>query len=203
MKLYVSPGACSLSPHIVMREAGLSFELEKVDIRAHKTASGADYYGINPKGYVPALDIGTGPILTEGPVIGQYLADQKPESKLAPPAGTIERYRMQEWLNFIGTEIHKTYSPMFRPDITPEARQAALDKLTHRYEYVVKELGDQPYLLGEQFTVADAYLFVMLNWAQRMGPDLAKQSTLKAFWERVRTRPAVKAALEAEEKLRS
>ena len=198
MKLYFSPGACSLSPHIVLREAGLPFELEKVDIRAHQTAQGADYYAINPKGYVPALELDGGQVLTEGPAIVQYIADQKPESKLAPAAGSLERYRLMEWLTFIGTELHKTYSPLFNPAVTPEAKQAALDKLNKRYAFVAKGLEGKSFLLGETFSAADAYLFVMLNWSRRLGPEMSTWPALKAFFERVLARPSVKAALEAE-----
>ncbi|SEM88372.1 glutathione S-transferase [Stigmatella aurantiaca] len=203
MKLYYTPGACSQSPHIVLRESGLKFELEKVDLRSHKTEKGADYYSINPKGYVPALQLDNGQVLTEGPAIVQYIADQKPETKLAPTAGSFERARMQEWLNFIGTELHKTFSPMFNPAIAPEAKQAALDKLSKRFEFVAKHLEGKQFLLGEHLTGADTYLFVVLSWAKNMGPDIAQWPSLKAFHERVSARPAVKAALEAEGLLKS
>jgi glutathione S-transferase len=198
MKLYFTPGACSLSPHIALREAGLKFETEKVDLRTHKTEKGADYYGVNPKGYVPALQLDNGQVLTEGPAIVQYVADQKPDAKLAPPAGTLERYRLQEWLHFIGSEVHKTYSALFNPSITPEARQAVLDKLTGRFDFLARQLEGKQFLMGSQFTVADGYLFVMLTWAKNMGPDTGRWPALKSFFERVGERPAVRAALEAE-----
>jgi glutathione S-transferase len=198
MKLYYTPGACSQSPHIVLRESGLKFELEKVDLRSHKTEKGADYYSINPKGYVPALQLDNGQVLTEGPAIVQFIADQKPETKLAPAAGSFERARLQEWLHFIGTELHKTFSPLFNPAITPEAKQAALDKLSKRFEFVAQQLAGKQFLLGEHFTGADAYLYVILNWAQKLGPDTAQWPALKAFHERVSARPAVRSTLEAE-----
>ncbi|HET9449708.1 MAG TPA: glutathione transferase GstA [Aggregicoccus sp.] len=198
MKLFYSPGACSLSPHIVLSEAGLKADLVKVDLRAHKTEDGGDYYAINPKGYVPALQLDNGELLTEGPAIVQYLADLKPEAKLAPPNGTLERYRLQEWLTFIGTELHKTFSPLFNPASTEDVKSNALQRLTQRFELVAKHLEGKKFLLGEQFSVADAYLFVILNWSRAKAPDVAKQPVFAGYFENIMARPAVKAAMVAE-----
>jgi glutathione S-transferase len=196
MKLYFSPGACSLHPHIVLRETGLPFTLERVDLRAHKTHDGKDYYAINPKGYVPALQLDDGSILTEGAVIDQYIADRKPEAKLLPPAGTMERYRVQEWLNFIASEIHKSFGPLFAgPE---EAKEPARARVSKRFDLVAHELDARPYLVGNSFTVADAYLFNMLTWTKFTGIDLARWPALQAFFARVQERPAVLAALAAE-----
>lgn len=199
MKLYFSPGACSLHPHIALREAGVPFELVRVDLRAHKlSGDGADYYGVNPKGYVPLLELDDGTRLSEGVVIDQYIADQKPEANLIPRPGTIARYRAQEWLNFIATELHKQFSPLFSP-ATPEDFKAQLrQKIGSRFDLVEKTLARQPYLLGDNFGVADAYLFNMLRWTEHTGIDRAKWPALVAFFDRVAQRPAVKAALEAE-----
>ena len=198
MKLFYSPGACSLSPHIVLREAGLDYKLEKVDLKTNKTETGTDFTTINPKGYVPALRLLNGEVLTEGPAIVQYLADQVPETGLAPPNGTFDRARLQEWLNFISTELHKQFSPLFRPTTTPETRAAQVELLGRRFDYVSAQLGEKPYLLGERFTVADAYLFTVLNWARVVQIDLAKWPTLQQYHARVGARPAVKQALQVE-----
>jgi glutathione S-transferase len=197
MKLYFSPGACSLHPHITLREAGLSFDLVRVDTRAHKTQDGTDYYTVNPKGYVPALELDDGSILTEGAVIDQYIADRKPESKLAPPAGTMERYRLQEWLNFIASEIHKTFGPLFG-NASDEIKQQARARVGGRFDLVARTLESRTNLVGNSFTIADAYLYNMLRWTQFTGIDLAKWPALKAFFSRIDERPAVKKALEAE-----
>lgn len=197
MKLYYSPGACSLSPHIVLREAGVPFELEKVDLKTHTTSDGGDYYAVNPKGYVPALKLDDGTLLTEGPAITQYVADLKPESKLAPANGTVPRYQLIAWLHFIGTELHKQFSPLFHHP-SPEVKEAQLAKLKGRMELVAKALGDKPYLLGEDFTLPDAYLFVMLRWAQRMAKEVFAVPGMEAYFERMKARPAVQAALKAE-----
>lgn len=198
MKLYFAPGACSLNPHILLREAGLKFDMVKVDLAAHKTATGADYYGINPKGYVPALELDNGQTLTENPAIAQYIADQKPDAKLAPANGTLERYRLQEWLGFIGTEIHKSFGPLFYPT-TPEAEKKAVhEKLGKRFEFLAKNLEGKQYLMGDTFTAADSYAFVMLQWANSLKVDLSRFPALKAYHERITARPAVKAALDAE-----
>ncbi|HXN41981.1 MAG TPA: glutathione transferase GstA [Myxococcaceae bacterium] len=198
MKLYYKPGACSLSPHIVLREAGLPFELDRVDTKSGKTQSGGDFASINPKGYVPSLQLDDGQVLTEGAVIVQYLADRKPEMKLAPASGTMERYRLQEWLNFIATEIHKSFSPLFNRKAPDEVRQAQLDRLGARLDYLAKQLEKRPFLMGNTFSVADAYLFTILKWAKVVNLDLARWPSLTAFQDRVGSRPAVRAAMEAE-----
>jgi glutathione S-transferase len=196
MKLYFSPGACSLHPDITLREAGLPFDLVRVDLRAHKLHDGTDFYGITPKGLVPALELADGQILTEGAVIDQYVADLVPETGLAPPAGTMARLRLQEWLNFIASEIHKAFGPLFGND--EAAKEVARARLAKRFDFVAGTLATQPYLMGEVFTVADAYLYNMLRWTLRTGIDLAKWPALQAFFARVDARPAVQAALAAE-----
>ncbi len=196
MKLYFSPGACSLHPHITAREAGLPIELVRVDLRAHKTHDGADFYAVNPKGYVPALRLDDGTLLTEGAVIDQYFADLKPASRLIPAAGTIERYHAQEWLNFISSEIHKAFGPLFAgPE---DAKEPARAKIAKRFDFAAHTLEATPYLMGDTFTVADAYLFNMLVWAGYKDIDLARWPALQAFFARVQQRPAVQAALAAE-----
>lgn len=197
MKLYFSPGACSLSPHIVLREVGLPFTMEKVDLRSKLTASGGDYSAINPKGYVPALDTGDG-VLTEGPAIVQFLADRVPESNLVPPAGSMERYRLISWLNFIGTEVHKNYSPLFNPAASDDTRTTALANLSRRYAYLNDELAGKDYLLGAQYSVADVYLFVITNWARMVKLDLSACPNVLALHKRVGARPAVQEAMRAE-----
>lgn len=198
MKLYYSPGACSLSPHIVLREAGLPAEIVKVDLKAKKTEEGDDYTRINPKGYVPALELDDGQVLTEGPAIVQYLADKAPASGLAPANGTMERYRLQEWLNFITSEIHKQFSPLFDPTASDEIKQRQRDKLAGRFDWLDQELKGKDYLMGRQFTVADAYLFTTLNWCQWTGIELAKWPVLADYVKRVAARPKVQEALRAE-----
>ncbi len=198
MKLYFSPGACSLSPHIVAREAGLELTLEKVDGATKKTQSGGDFWAVNPKGYVPTIELDNGEVLTEGTAIVQYLADQKPDAKLAPPNGTFERTRLQEMLGYINSELHKTYSPLFNPKTPPEQRQEREEYLRKRYGFVEKALAKGPYLFGEQFSVADAYLFTVTNWSNFVKIDLSAFPNLLAFQRRVAARPAVQAALRAE-----
>ena len=198
MKLYFTSGACSLSPHIALREAGFNFELERVDLKAKKTASGADYNAVNPKGYVPALALDDGTVMTEGPSIVQYIADKKPEAKLAPANGTAERYKLQEWLNFLATEVHRGSTPLFNPATPDSVRQAALAKLGERYDYLAKQLEKQPYLMGQNFSVADGYLFTLLNWTNYLKIDLGKWPVLKAYYDRVAARPKVQEALVAE-----
>ncbi len=198
MKLYYSPGACSLSPHIVLREAGLSFEVEKVDLRTKKTESGKDFTAINSKGYVPALQLDDGSLLTEGPAIVQYIADKAPQSKLAPAHGTMERYRLQELLNFISTEIHKGFSPLFNPSYPEEVKKTFRENLGKRFDHLNGPLEKGPFLMGEQFTVADAYLFTVLNWCKWVDIDLSKWPVLQAYQGRVAARPHVQAALKAE-----
>jgi glutathione S-transferase len=187
-----------MSPHIVSHEAGIPLTLVKVDTATKKLADGGDYWAINPKGYVPALELDNGEVLTEGPAIVQYLADRKPEAKLVPPAGTMERYRVQEALGYINSEIHKTYSPLFRPTTSPELRKDREDYLRKRYGLLEKQLAKGPYLFGEQFTVADAYLFTVTNWANFLKLNLSEFPNLLAFQARVAARPAVQAALTAE-----
>jgi glutathione S-transferase len=198
MKLYYSPGACALHPQIALREAGIPFDLVRVDLRAHKLGgSGDDFYDINPKGYVPVLELDDGTRLTEGAVIDQFVADKNPGSKILPPAGTLERVRVQEWLHFIGTELHKQFSPLFGQP-SDEVKDAQKRKIAARFDFIEKELGDKAYLTGETFTVADGYLFNMLRWTAFTGIDLAKWPKLAEYSKRVEERPAVKAAVEAE-----
>ena len=199
MRLYYSPGACSLAPHIVLREAGLPFELEKTDLRAKRTESGADFTQVNPKGQVPTLQLDDGGILTENAVVNQYIADQSPGSGLLPPAGSMERYRALEWLTFVTTELHKTFSPLFKPNTPDDYKPIVKENLAARFAHVDRHLADgRPYLTGDTFTAADAYLFVMLTWADRVGLDLATLTNLKAYHERVAARPKVQEALRAE-----
>lgn len=197
MQLYYTPGACSLSPHIVAREAGIPVTLEKVDLKTHKTAKGEDYYAVNPKGYVPALKLDDGRTLTEGPAIVQYLADLKPESGLAAPNGSFERYKLQEWLTFINGEIHKPFGTLFA-NPSEDARKQATEKIAKRFAWVEKELGDKPFLTGERFTVADAYFFVMLTWAHKFAIDMAPYPLLQAWFTRVKARPKVLDAMKEE-----
>ena len=198
MKLYYSPGACSLSPHIVALEAGLAVPLEKVDGKAKRTESGEDFWQINPKGYVPALALDNGELLTEGPAIVQYLADLKPESGLAPAHGTLARYRLQEMLGYINSELHKTYSPLFKPDTPAEVRQERKNYLRKRYALLEAVLAKQDWLLGDHFTAADAYLFTVTNWAKHVELDLSEFKALTAFQQRVAKRPAVQQAMQRE-----
>ena len=200
MKLYFAPDACSLSPHIVLRELGLNFEAVKVDTKTKKTASGGDFLAVNPKGYVPVLELDDGQRLTEGPAIVQYLADQKTEAKLAPANGTFERSRLQETLNFITSELHKGYSPLFNAAMPDDAKAIFKDKLTQRYAYLDKVLAQHEYVLGAQFTVADAYLFTVTRWAKFVGLDLSQFAALTRYMQRIEARPAVQSALDAEAK---
>jgi glutathione S-transferase len=198
MKLYYSPGACSLSPHIVAIEAGIALDLVKVNNKAKTYEGGGNYLDINPKGYVPALQLDDGAVLTEGPAIVQYLGDSKPASGIVPKAGTMQRYRLQEMLGFINSEIHKSYSPLFTPT-TPEATKEASKAYLHkRYAIVEKQLGSSGYLVGDAFTAADAYLFVVTNWAKLVGVDPTGFPNLLAFQKRIAERPAVQAAMKAE-----
>jgi glutathione S-transferase len=198
VKLYYSNGACSLSPHIVLRESGLPFELVRASTKTHALDDGTDYYTINPKGSVPLLELDNGERLTEGPAIVQYIADQAPGKNLAPANGTLPRYRLQEWLNFITSEIHKTYSPLFRPTTPDDFKPIAVDALKKKFEYVDGKLEGKNYLLGDAFSVADAYLFVVTTWAPHVGLDLSGLKNLNAFMDRMRARPAVQEALQAE-----
>jgi glutathione S-transferase len=198
MKLYYSPGACSLSPHIALREAGLNFELVQVDLATKKTASGQNYLEINPAGYVPCLQLDDGRTLTEGPAILQYLADQVPGKLLAPANGSFERYYLQQWLNFISTELHKSFSPLFNPGASEDWKNAVRQTIAARLGVVATRLKDAPYLLGDSLSVADIYLFVVLGWAAYVNLDLSPWPALQAFMGRVGGREAVQAALRAE-----
>jgi len=198
MKLYYSPGACSLSPHIVMREAGIPVQLIKVDLQAKKTEDGTDFRTINSKGYVPTLELPDGQRLTEGPAIVQYLADQAPARGLAPASGTVERYRLQEWLNFISTELHKQFSPLFDPASESGLKARQIERIGGRFDWISKQLGGRDYLMGSSFTVADAYFFTILAWCRHVGIDLAKWPVLTAYKARVEQRPQVREALKAE-----
>lgn len=198
MKLYFSPGACSLAPHIVLLEAGLDFTTERVDLRTKQAAGGADYRLVNPKGSVPALMLKDGDVLTEVSAITQFLADLVPEKQLAPLAGSFERYRLAEWLNYISSEVHKGFSPLFNRAATPDMRDMAISALTVRFGHLARSLEGRDYLMGERFTVADAYLFTVLNWCGFSGVDLAPWPVLQAFQARVAARPAVQQALRDE-----
>jgi len=198
MQLYYSPGACSLASHITLREAGLPVELKKADTKTKKLEDGSDYFAVNSKGSVPALRLDDGQVLTEGPAILQYLADQKPESKLAPKAGTLERYRLLEWLNFITSEVHKSFSPLFNPAADAAVKQYTTQNIEKKFDWINKQLAGKQYLTGDQFTIADAYLFVVVNWSNFVGIDLGRWPALKAFQDRVAARPKVQEALAAE-----
>jgi glutathione S-transferase len=198
MKLYYSPGACSLSPNIVAHEAGIELRLQKVDMKTRTVVAEGDYWAINPKGYVPALELDNGEVLTEGPAIVQYLADLNPESCLVPAAGTLERYRIQEMLGYLNSEIHKTYSMLFKSTIPAEVRAEREEYLLKRYAFLDQRLAGRQYLFGSQFTAADAYLFAINRWARAVKVDLSNLTNLQAFQERTAARPAVKAALAAE-----
>jgi len=198
MKLYYSPGACSLSPHIALHEAGLNFEHVLASTKTHQLADGTDYYTINPKGYVPTLEFDDGTRLTEGPAIVQWIADQVPEKKLAPPAGTMARYRLQEWLNFITAEIHKAAGVLFNPAMPEEAKTIYRDKINERYAYIDKQLEGKQFLMGDDFTVADCYLFVVSNWAKPLNVDLSPYKNVNAYLQRIAARPTVQAAMKHE-----
>jgi len=198
MKLYYMPGACSLSPHIALREAGLSFDLVKVDGKTKKTETGADFNAISPKSYVPLLELDDGQTLSEGAVIVQYIADRKPDAKLAPAAGSPDRYRLQEWLNFIASEVHKGTGPLFNSQLPEAWKTVVLEKLGSRYDYLSKHLEQNQYVMGSAFGVADAYLFTVLNWTNFVGIDLGKWPVLKAYSARIAARPAVQQAMTAE-----
>lgn len=198
MKLYCKSGACSLSPHIVLRETGLDFTLVNVDLKAKTTEQGEDYLLINPKGQVPALELNDGSVLTEGVAIVQYLADLKSDRQLLAPAGSLTRYHTLEWLNFIATELHKGFSPLFRPTTPEEVKTLAREQLLQKFQYVNNELKEKQWLLGLRFTVADAYLFTVTRWAHAIKLDLSGLAALNEWFERVAARPAVAAALKAE-----
>lgn len=199
MKLFYSPGACSLSPHIVAREAGIDLKLQKVDTKTKTIKVDGDFWSINPKGYVPALELDNGEILTEGPAIVQYLADLKPKSRLAPQNGTWERTRLQEMLGYINSEIHKTFSPLWDTNVSADLRKERTEYLNRRYALLDKQLAGKKFLFGDEFTVADAYLFVVTSWAKSTKVDLSEFANIQAFQKRVAARPAVQAAMMAEE----
>jgi glutathione S-transferase len=198
MKLYYAPGACSLSPHIVTRELGIPVELKKVNTKDKTMEGGGDFWKVNARGYVPVLELDNGQVLTEGPAIVQYLADQKPDAGLAPRNGTFERYRLQEWLNFLTSEVHKQFSPLFKPNTPDDYKPIAKQNIATRFDWLDKQLEGKDYLMGKQFTVADAYLFVLLNWTRPTQIDLSKWPNLGAYQKRVAARPKVKEALQAE-----
>ena len=198
MKLYYSPCACSLSPHIVLHEAGLAYTPVLASTKSHKLQDGTDFYTINPLGYVPVLELDDGTRLREGPAIVQYLADQAPHKNLAPANGTLARYRLQEWLTFIGTELHKSFGPLFTPGTPEDYKPQVRERLLGRLQWVDVELAHKPYLMGEQFTVADAYLFTVSNWCGHVGVDISSLKHLAAYRERIAARPAVQAAMKAE-----
>jgi len=198
MKLYYSPGACSLASHIALSEAGVKFELVKTALQTHTLADGSDYYQVTPKGQVPLLELDDGARLSEGPVILQYIADHAPGTGLVPAAGTMDRYRVMEWLNFITSELHKGYSPLFNPKMPAEAKEIFVANLKNKYALVDARLEGKDYLMGSQFSVADAYLFTVTNWAPKVGVDLTGLKNLEAFMERMKARPAVQNALKGE-----
>ena len=198
MKLYFAPGACSLSPHIVLREAGAKFDLEQVDLREKKTKKGDNYWDVNPKGQVPLLELDDGERLSEGPAIVQYIADKNAASGLIPAAGTLDRYRLQGWLTHIGTELHKTFGPCFRPTTPEEYKKLSKETLAAKYRGIDKALEGKQYLMGDKFSVADAYLFTVTRWAPRIEFDLSPFPNVRAFMERVAARPKVQEALKAE-----
>jgi glutathione S-transferase len=198
MKLYYSPGACSLSPHIALLEAGLPYELVKVDLRAKKLENGDDFLKVNPKGQVPALALDSGELITEGPVIVQMIADQAAGKNLAPAHGSSERYKLLEWLNFITAELHKNFGPMFSPVLGDEAKAFFKDRVMAKFKYIDSQMADRDYLMGSHFTVADGYLFTMLSWADRMKFDLSAMPNLLAYKARVAARPKVQEALTRE-----
>ena len=198
MKLYYSPGSCSLASHVALLASEIKFEVEQVDTKAKKTKSGKDYSKINSKGYVPCLETNDGHFLTEGAVILQYIADQAPDKKLLPKSGTWDRYRAQEWLNFIATEIHKNYSPLWNKDLPEATKKAAIERLTNRIDWLSQQLKPGQFLMGSHFTVCDAYLFTVLNWSRSVKFDLTKWPNLMGYVEKVTNLPAVHSAMKAE-----
>jgi glutathione S-transferase len=198
IKLYYSPAACSLSPHIALYEAGLKFDAVLASTKTHKLADGTDFYSINPLGYVPVLELDDGTRLIEGAAIVQYIADQAPDKELAPANGTIERYKLQSLLHFISTELHKNFGPLFKPGMPPEVQQMAKDSISGRLQWIEGQLAGKQYLMGDTFTVADGYLFNVTNWAAFVKLDLSPYTNLLAYRERIASRPAVQQAMKAE-----
>ncbi|MGO9787468.1 MAG: glutathione transferase GstA [Stellaceae bacterium] len=198
MKLYYSPGACSLAPHIVLNEAGLAYETEKVDLATKKTATGGDFLAINPKGYVPAITLDDGQLLTEVQVLLRYVADQKPQSNLMPKPGTMERYRVEEWMNYIASELHKSYSPLFRPNTPEEYKTIVRGNLAKRLALLDQALAGKQYLMGNAFTAADAYAFTILRWSPFTKVDLSPYANIKAFMARMEARPKVQQTMKEE-----
>lgn len=198
MKLYYAPGACSQAPHIILHEAGLPHDSAKVDIRAKKLADGSDYLKINPKGAVPALELDDGQVLTENAVILQYIADKAGAFELLPQPGDLQRYRVLEWVNYVATELHKSFGPLFNPASSDEAKQSARDLIGKKFDFVEQQIGDQPYLMGDQFTLPDAYLFVILGWTETMGIGLDRWPRLAALRKRVAGRESAREVLEFE-----
>jgi glutathione S-transferase len=198
MKLYYSPGACSLAPHIVLNEAGLAYETEKVDLANKKTAAGGDFLAVNPKGYVPAITLDDGQLLTEVQVLLRYLADQKPQSNLMPKPGTMERYRVEEWMNYIASELHKSYSPLFRPNTPEEYKTIVRGNLAKRLALLDQALVGKQYLMGNAFTAADAYAFTILRWSPFTKVDLSPYANIKAYMARMEARPKVQQTLKEE-----
>jgi len=198
MKLYYVPGACSMAPHIALREAGLSFEIDKMDPATRRTEQGEDYLKVNPKGSVPALRLDNGEVLTEVAVVLQYIADQKPGANLAPATGSMARYRLAEWLNYISSEVHKQLGPFFNPKLPPEWRENQVSLLSKRFDILAAHLKSHAYLMGDSITVADVYLFTVLNWCNLIKVDLSKWPALTEYLGRIASRPAVQATLKAE-----
>jgi glutathione S-transferase len=198
LKLFYTPAACSLSPHIALREAGATFSLEKVDLQSKKTETDADFITVNPKGYVPALQLESGKVMTEGTAIVQYIADMFPKSQLAPAAGTPERYELLEWLGFVSLELHRNISPLFNPALTAGLKESQMALVAKRLDWLATQLEGKTYLVGNGFTVADGYLFTILNWSNFIGLDLSPWKTIQAYKARIGSRPSVIAALQAE-----
>lgn len=198
MKLYYSPGVCSLSPHIILKESGLPHSLVKTDIRAKTVEGGGDFRAVNPLGYVPALELEDGTVLTEGPAILQYVADKVPDKKLAPAHGTLDRYKMSSWLNFVSTELHKGFSPLFNPAMPEDAKKLAVDRLTQRFKHLEGHFASNDYLMGKSFSLPDAYAFTTLSWTKPLKLDLSAYPNLLAYMKRIGERPAVQAAMRAE-----
>lgn len=198
MKLYYSPGTCSLAPHIIMREAGLSFDLESVDLASHTTSQGEDYFNITGRGQVPLLQLDNGEYLSEGTIIAQFIADQARSETLIPPHTDIGRYRVAEWQNFVSTELHKGFGPLFKPEINDEAKAVLRVALRKKYEWLNSQMNQDSYLCGDRFTVADAYLYVVTRWSKSVGLDLSDLANLQSFMRLVGQRPAVREALQKE-----